>query len=79
MNLIVYQSVRRASSLTAGGPRGLVVALRIQSRIHSLSAVAGEQGRYLPDGSTADFSFERLQHGISDTFNGDAVRAAIDE
>ncbi len=32
---------------------------------------------YLPDGSTADFTFERPQHGIAERFDGDAVRAAI--
>lgn len=37
----------------------------------------GRTTYYLPDGSTADFSFERPQHGIADAFDGDAVRAAI--
>lgn len=31
----------------------------------------------LPDGNTADFSFERPPHGIAEGFDGDAVRAAI--
>lgn len=38
---------------------------------------SGHTNYYLPDGSTADFSFERPQHGIADTFDGDAVRATI--
>ncbi len=38
---------------------------------------SGRTTYYLPDGSTADFSFERPQHGIADAFDGDAVRAAI--
>lgn len=38
---------------------------------------SGRSSYYLPDGSTADFSFERPQHGIADVFDGDAVRAAI--
>jgi uncharacterized protein YbcV (DUF1398 family) len=37
----------------------------------------GRTTYYLPDGSTADFSFERPQTGIADAFDGDAVRAAI--
>ncbi|MDR3390825.1 MAG: DUF1398 family protein [Sulfuriferula sp.] len=38
---------------------------------------SGRTTYYLPDGSTADFSFERPQHDIADAFDGDAVRAAI--
>ena len=38
---------------------------------------SGRTTYYLPDGSTADFRFERPQHGIADAFDGDAVRAAI--
>nr|WP_315480011.1 DUF1398 family protein [uncultured Rhodoferax sp.] len=38
---------------------------------------SGRTTYYLPDGDTADFSFERPQHGIADAFDGDAVRAAI--
>lgn len=39
---------------------------------------SGRTTCYLPDGRTADFSFERpQQHGIADAFDGDAVRAAI--
>lgn len=38
---------------------------------------SGRTTYYLPDGSTADFSFERPQHNIADAFDGDAVRAAI--
>lgn len=37
----------------------------------------GRTTYYLPDGSTADFNFERPQNGIADAFDGDAVRAAI--
>jgi len=40
---------------------------------------SGRTTYYLPDGSTADFSFERPQHGISDIFDCEAVRAAIQE
>jgi len=38
---------------------------------------SGRTTYYMPDGSTADFSFERPQHGIADAFDGDNVRAAI--
>jgi uncharacterized protein YbcV (DUF1398 family) len=38
---------------------------------------SGRTSYYLPDGGTADFSFERPQHGIADAFDGDALRAAI--
>lgn len=38
---------------------------------------SGRTTYYLPDGSTADFSFELSQVGIADAFDGDAVRAAI--
>ena len=38
---------------------------------------SGRTTYYLPDGETADFSFETPKAGIADTFDGDAVRAAI--
>lgn len=38
---------------------------------------SGRTTYYLPDGNIADFSFEHPQHGIGDTFDGDALRAAI--
>ena len=38
---------------------------------------SGRTTYYLPDGSTADFSFERPRQGITDVFDGDALRAAI--
>jgi uncharacterized protein YbcV (DUF1398 family) len=38
---------------------------------------SGRTTYYLPDGGTADFNFERPQHGIARAFDGDAVRAAI--
>jgi uncharacterized protein YbcV (DUF1398 family) len=37
----------------------------------------GSTTYYLPDSSTADFTFERPQQSIADAFDGDAVRAAI--
>ena len=38
---------------------------------------SGRTTYYLPDGATADFSFETPKNGIADAFDGDAVRAAI--
>ena len=38
---------------------------------------SGRTTYYLPDGATADFSFETPKAGIAGTFDGDAVRAAI--
>ena len=38
---------------------------------------SGRSTYYLPDGSTADFAFERPYLGIADAFDGAAVRAAI--
>jgi len=37
----------------------------------------GRTTYYLPDGATADFSFEPPQNGIAEAFDGDAVLAAI--
>lgn len=44
---------------------------------HHVDYRAGRTTDYLPDGATADFSFELPHSGIADAFNGDAVRAAI--
>ena len=38
---------------------------------------SGRSTYYLPDGDTVDLEFERPQEGIADTFDGDAVRAAV--
>lgn len=38
---------------------------------------SGRTTYHLTDGSTADFNFERPQHGIAGAFDGDALRAAI--
>ena len=38
---------------------------------------SGRATYYLPDGRTADFSFERPPHGIADAFDASGVRAAI--
>ena len=38
---------------------------------------SGRTTYYMPDGSTADFSFELPQHGIAEAFDGDGIRATI--
>lgn len=38
---------------------------------------AGRTTCYLPDGATLDLSFEPPLHGIADTFDSEALRAAI--
>jgi uncharacterized protein YbcV (DUF1398 family) len=38
---------------------------------------SGRTTYYLADGSTADFNFERPEHGIADAFDGEALRASI--
>ena len=38
---------------------------------------SGRTTYYMPDGSTADFRFEKPKDGIADAFDGGAVRAAI--
>ena len=54
---------------------GQLAGARVES--YHVDYRSGRTTYYLPDGSTADFSFERPQHGIADAFDGDAVRAAI--
>lgn len=38
---------------------------------------SGRATYYLPDGCAVDFSFERPTQGVSDVFDGEALRAAI--
>lgn len=38
---------------------------------------SGRATYYLSDGSTADFNFERPEHGVADVFDSEALRAAI--
>lgn len=58
---------------------GQVIAQLVDAGVESyhVDYRSGRTTYYLPDGSTADFSFERPQHGITDAFDGDALRAAI--
>ena len=54
---------------------GQLVGAAVES--YHVDYSSGRTTYYLPDGSTADFSFERPLHGIADAFDRDAVRAAI--
>ena len=58
---------------------GQVIAQLVGAGVESyhVDYRSGRTTYYLPDGATADFSFERPQNGIADAFDGDAVRAAI--
>lgn len=58
---------------------GQVIGQLVDAEVESyhVDYRSGRTTYYLPDGSTADFSFERPQHGIADAFDGDALRAAI--
>ncbi|MDR6153052.1 uncharacterized protein YbcV (DUF1398 family) [Acidovorax delafieldii] len=58
---------------------GEVVGQLIDARVESyrVDYRSGRTTYYLPDCATAEFIFERPQQGIADTFDGEAVRAAI--
>lgn len=76
--LVTIQSTFEASnqgSIHFGQVIGQLVGAGVES--YHVDYRSGRTTYYLPDGSTADFSLERPQHGIADTFDGDAVRAAI--
>ncbi len=52
-----------------------LVAVGVES--YHVDYRAGRTTYYLPDGGTAEFIFERPQHGIAHAFDCDALRAAI--
>jgi uncharacterized protein YbcV (DUF1398 family) len=62
-------------SIHFGEVIGQLMGVQVES--YHVDYRPGRTTYYLPDGSTADFSFERPVEGIADTFDGDAVRAAI--
>ena len=49
----------------------------VQVESYHVDYRSGRATGYMPDGSTLDFGFERPAQGIAETFDGDAVRAAI--
>lgn len=54
---------------------GQLVGVGVES--YHVDYRSGRTTYYLPDGTTADFSFERPHQGIADAFDAAAVRAAI--
>lgn len=62
-------------SIHFGQVIGQLVGAGVES--YDVDYRTGRTTYYLPDGSTADFNFERPQHGIAHAFDGDSVRAAI--
>jgi uncharacterized protein YbcV (DUF1398 family) len=58
---------------------GEVIAQLVATRVESyhVDYRSGRTTYYLPDGITLDFDFERPPAAIAETFDGDAVRAAI--
>ena len=58
---------------------GQVIELLVEAGVESyhVDYRSGRTTYYQPDGSIADFGFERPQHGIADAFDGDALRTAI--
>jgi len=81
MNETTFSAIRATfeasnqGSIHFGQVIGQLVGAGVES--YHVDYRSGRTTYYLPDGSTADFSFERPQHGIADAFDGDAVRAAI--
>ena len=62
-------------SIHFGQVIGQLVGAAVES--YHVDYSSGRTTYYLPDGTTADFYFERPLHGIADAFDGDAMRAAI--
>jgi uncharacterized protein YbcV (DUF1398 family) len=62
-------------SIHFGDVIGQLMAVQVES--YHVDYRSGRATYYLPDGATLDLSFERPPEGIGNTFNGDAVRAAI--
>jgi len=58
---------------------GEVVGRLVEAGVESyhVDYRSGRSTFFLPDGDTLDLDFERPAEGIADTFDGDAVRAAI--
>ncbi|AVP96993.1 DUF1398 domain-containing protein [Ahniella affigens] len=54
---------------------GQLVAAGVES--YHVDYRSGRTTYYLPDGSTADFSFERPTEGIAEPFDANALRATI--
>jgi uncharacterized protein YbcV (DUF1398 family) len=75
---VVIQSIFEASN-QGRIHFGEVIAHLIDAQVESYNVDyrSGRTTYYLPDGTTLDFGFERPPEGIAETFDGNAVRAAI--
>ena len=60
---------------------GEVIAqlIGVQVESYHVDYRSGRTTCYLPDGATLDFGFEPPQEAIAEAFDGDAVRAAIQD
>lgn len=58
---------------------GQVIGQLMSAKVESyhVDYRSGRATNYLPEGETVDLEFETPKEGIGDTFDGDAVRAAI--
>ncbi len=77
-NRAVIQATFEASNLGQihfGEVIARLVGVQVES--YHVDYRSGRTTCYLPDGSTVDFGFERPSEAIAETFDGDAVRAAI--
>ena len=81
MNEATLSKIRAAFEASSQGTIhfGQVIGQLLDAGVESyhVDYRSGRTTYYLPDGSTADFSFERPRQGITDVFDGDALRAAI--
>lgn len=81
MNPATLQTIRSTFEASNLGTIhfGEVIARLIGAGVESyhVDYRSGRTTYYLPDGSCADFSFERPQQAIADAFDGAAIRAAI--
>ena len=81
MNEITLSTIRATFEASNKGSIhfGQVIGQLVDAGVESyhVDYRSGRTTYYLPDGSTADFEFERPQHGIADAFDGDVLRAAI--
>lgn len=81
MNESILSIIRTTFELSNHGSIhfGQVIGQLVEAGVESyhVDYRSGRTTYYLPDGSTADFHFERPQQGIADAFDSDAVHAAV--
>jgi uncharacterized protein YbcV (DUF1398 family) len=77
-SLAVIQATFEASSkgeIHFGEVVGRLMSVQVES--YHVDYRSGRATYYMPDGSNADFEFERPHQSIGEAFDGEAVRAAI--